>query len=84
MLLHHAFAAAYSQFKLTFYNFDDEIKNILNIKDMAIKKKPNVLQNMPYYYSNYSQPTTIRGFDMVNKNLYLVVNKPCDWLKQIT
>ena len=27
---------------------------------------------------------TIRCFDIVNQNLYFVVNKPCDWLKQIT
>ena len=28
--------------------------------------------------------TAIRRLDIVNQNLYFVVSKPCDWLKQIT
>ena len=31
-----------------------------------------------------SQFVFIRCFDIVNENLYFVVNKPCDMLKQIT
>ena len=30
------------------------------------------------------EPWRIRCFDMANQNFYFAVNKPCDWLKQIT
>ena len=34
--------------------------------------------------NGWSVSYAIRCFDTVNQNFYFVVNKPCDWLKQIT
>ena len=37
-----------------------------------------------YAVPKYFLVSLIKCFDIVNENLYFVVNKPCVWLKQIT
>ena len=52
-----------------------ENSKLLPLKCVAIESRQLWVRNKVEF---------IMCFDIVNENLYFVVNKPCDWLKQIT